>query len=219
MFPHPAVSAQYSPTRITVLHDTVHQSISVHCHNNTPCPKNESLWWNKACSLWALTSPHSEWVTDSRHSNPPHPELWSMAKPQIFDFWWQDTFHFSSRPLPRSPHFSIGPLINYPHPCVQFCSDKDLDHRWTQMICWTSTLWRIVVAYKVHSLTCSTHTWKCLHGEEKVLWDLIHLRPQAQKWESGKSCFFFSHSCQICWDDVVVEFPSVLDLLLTCVLY
>lgn len=57
------------------------------------------------------------------HNKLPHPKLWFLAKPQIFPFCRQDTFHSStSSPLYCAPlPCLLSSLWKYPSPCVQLC--------------------------------------------------------------------------------------------------
>lgn len=98
------------------------------------------------------------------HNKLPHPKLWFLAKPQIFHFCRQDTFH-SSQPSPQpfaAPlSFSISSLTNYPSPCVRNCmhnkelwiiTDVLLDgHTLENCGCVLSPLLNMI------------YTWKCLH--------------------------------------------------------
>ena len=81
--------------------------------------------------LTSLTTPHSRvkrqhFSSNTKYHNKlPRPELWSPAKPQIFHFCRQDSFHSSTPPLYCThpllcctPLFSISSLTNNPSPCV-----------------------------------------------------------------------------------------------------
>lgn len=115
--------------------------------------------------------------------------------------------------------FPFPSLTNYPSPCVRHCMHiENLDCESSQMFCWMLMLQRFVAEYKVHSLTRSSHIWKCLHqAKRKLLRGREPLEATGSNvgWWGEEKLHFFTLT-QKWWNDDKSKFPFWPHLWLTC---
>lgn len=158
---------------VTTEHSESHHN-QLHSSSNTRASKCLMLK-RKERGLWFQTRKN---ITINLHTQN------SESSPSLRYFTFVDkTLFIPVLPPPFSLHlspFSSPSLTNYPSPCVRNCMHiENLDCESSQMFSWRSVLQRFAAEHKVHSLTRSSHIWKCLHqAKQKLLWGRSHSGPQ-----------------------------------------